>query len=247
MFNRVQYKQNAKAVYKSNRVHALVASLIGFILAGPSMTDVWYSVVDTTKTAVDFTYQYSNIWLSLLPFQGILIIISSIILLIVLSPIAILITNYYRSLANPDAPKTDELLNVRTLLRLASVAIVVSVLTLLGTMAFIIPGIYLSIVLRFAGLIAIDNPEYSVLDVLRKSFEMTKGNIFNMFITDLSFIGWIALVVVLGMFSFGVLSIFGTIVLNPYIELTFVEVYNSLSTRIDKLDAPVIDLNIESE
>lgn len=63
-----------------------------------------------------------------------------------------------------------------------------------------------------------ENPEISCTDAIRLSEKMMKGQRWNAFVLDLSYIGWHAL----GLFTFGVLD---WALINPYKEATYVELY----------------------
>ena len=78
----------------------------------------------------------------------------------------------------------------------------------LWTLLFVIPGIIKSYVYSQAYYIALDYPELSASEVLRKSEEMMKGHKWRLFCLRFSFIGWI----LLSLLTFGI----GLIFLIPY-------------------------------
>ncbi len=85
-------------------------------------------------------------------------------------------------------------------------------------MLFIIPGIVASYKYRMAIYIQIDNPEYSASECIRISKEMMMGHKAELFVLELSFIGW-ALLTIIPFVSLYVL---------PYIETTTANFYNVL-------------------
>lgn len=85
---------------------------------------------------------------------------------------------------------------------------------------FFIPGIIKSYEYRFVPYILAEEPYLSPNDIISKSREITDGHKFDIFILDLSFIGWY----LLGIISFGI----GFFFINPYIEATNAKLYNEL-------------------
>lgn len=83
----------------------------------------------------------------------------------------------------------------------------------------IIPGIYFTYAYYFVPQIVSDDPTISWKDALAKSKEITDGHKFELFVLELSFIGWYLL---------GALFIFGSYFVNPYFESTIAEAYVSL-------------------
>lgn len=93
--------------------------------------------------------------------------------------------------------------------------------TILWTLLFIIPGIIKSYEYRLVPYILSEEPELSSKEAITKSRNMTAGHKWNMFVLDLSFIGW----ELLGFLFFGI----GGIFVNPYKEATYSRLYNILS------------------
>ncbi len=82
---------------------------------------------------------------------------------------------------------------------------------------FIIPGIIKYYSYRMVPYILADNPGIGSKAAIDLSNEMTNGHKLDMFILDLSFIGWY----LLGALAFGV----GTLFVFPYPNATFAELY----------------------
>ena len=64
------------------------------------------------------------------------------------------------------------------------------VLTFVGFILFIIPGIMLTYGFRMAPYILAEHPECSGWEALSESWKMMRGHKFRLFCLDLSFIGW---------------------------------------------------------
>src|SRR5699024_7626307 len=93
----------------------------------------------------------------------------------------------------------------------------------LWTLLFIIPGIIKSYEYRFVPYILAENPHLPTGEVLAISKDLTDGRKMEIFILDLSFIGWD----ILGLFFFGI----GTFFVDPYVETTNARLYEVLSGR----------------
>jgi uncharacterized membrane protein len=99
----------------------------------------------------------------------------------------------------------------------------------LWTLLLIIPGIIKTYAYRMVPYILADNPEIGVSRALELSNDMTRGHKLDMWVLDLSFIGWY----LLGLLAFFV----GVLFVNPYVDATNAELYlvlrkNSLDDRM---------------
>ncbi|MCL2634732.1 MAG: DUF975 family protein [Oscillospiraceae bacterium] len=87
----------------------------------------------------------------------------------------------------------------------------------LWTLLLIIPGIVKSYSYKMVPYILSEYPNMHWKEALRLSKEMTDGEKWNMFVLDLSFLGWW----ILGVMAFGI----GVIFVQPYYEATWVQFY----------------------
>lgn len=92
-----------------------------------------------------------------------------------------------------------------------------NVFLFLWTCLLIIPGIIKFYAYRFVPYILAENPNISPTRAIQMSNEMTKGHKFEMFVLDLSFIGWY----ILGLLALGI----GTLFVLPYHNQTFAQLY----------------------
>lgn len=113
------------------------------------------------------------------------------------------------------------------------------VLVFLLIIAIFLAGSIVSLILgyryRFVYYIMIDNPNLSFLECIKESVKQTKGIRFDLFVTDLSFIGW-GILAVLTLFI-------GFLWLTPYKEVTIASIYNeinSVSNR-NKADSEIVN------
>lgn len=83
----------------------------------------------------------------------------------------------------------------------------------------IIPGIIKSYEYMFIPYLLAENPDMDIKEVFKKSKEMTNNQKGNMFVLDLSFIGW---------YFLGALIIIGAVFVAPYHEATRAQLYFEL-------------------
>ncbi len=115
--------------------------------------------------------------------------------------------------------------------------LLVYVFTFLWSLLFIIPGIIKSYSYSMTYYILLDDKNISGTDAIKKSEEMMKGHKKELFLQDLSFIGWI----LLSILTFGILFIW----LNPYMELSHAVFYERLknSTQVAPASESSVDVN----
>lgn len=94
--------------------------------------------------------------------------------------------------------------------------------TILWAMLLIIPGIIKAYEYRMMPYIIAENPEMPTSEVFAKSRAMMKGQKWDAFILDLSFIGW----EIMSLFTGGILSVF---YVNPYRHMTNAALYERLA------------------
>ena len=97
--------------------------------------------------------------------------------------------------------------------------ILMSIFVALWSMLFFIPGIIAAYRYRMAVYILLDHPECSALECIRESKLLMQGHKAELFVLDLSFIGWSILCIIP----------FVTLWVSPYMELTNVWFYVSLA------------------
>ena len=90
--------------------------------------------------------------------------------------------------------------------------LLVMLYTFLWSLLFIIPGIVKSYSYAMTPYILLDRPELSATDAIKESEKMMNGHKMELFILDLSFIGWI----LLSMLTCGVLILY----VEPYMMAT---------------------------
>lgn len=94
----------------------------------------------------------------------------------------------------------------------------------LWSLLFIVPGIIKSYEYRMVPFLLAENPHMSVREAIGRSRELMKGNKFETFLLDISFIGW----GILGSMLCGLLTI---LYVAPYIHYTEAELYVKLCQK----------------
>lgn len=104
-----------------------------------------------------------------------------------------------------------------TYLRIVGTMFIRGILTFLWFLLLIIPGIVKSYAYSMVPYILADDPEVGYMEAIKLSNKMTYGHKFDMFVLDLSFIGWY----LLGALAFGI----GVLFVMPYDNATKAELY----------------------
>ena len=116
--------------------------------------------------------------------------------LIVTGPIAIGLCVYFMTVINNKKAELNDFIKGATtnLDNIIVTGVLVSIFTFLWSLLLIIPGIIKSYSYAMTYYIQFDHPEMSETDAITASREMMKGHKWELFMLDLSFIGWYLLV-----------------------------------------------------
>ena len=93
---------------------------------------------------------------------------------------------------------------------------------MLWSLLFVIPGIIAAYRYRMALYLLLDHPEMSVMQCIRESKRMMKGHKGELFVMDLSFLGW-AILESIPVFGYAV-----QVWTTPYISMSYVLYYEAL-------------------
>ena len=220
MWNRSELKDNAKNILKGNYWQAFIVSLIILITGGShNHGEVGSSTGGTSGAeagnALNFDYQIA-------------LIVGAVILLIIALRIIIGYAlevggrKYFIKLSEGESKfsylgyvfSTNNYFNVFMTMFLRSIYLI------LWTLLLIIPGLIKFYAYRMVPYILADNPEIGHKRAIKLSNEMTQGEKWDIFILDLSFLGWF----ILGTLLFGI----GILFVQPYYDSTNAELYLKL-------------------
>ena len=141
--------------------------------------------------------------------------------LFVMPLMSLCIIYVYLKLANGVKPDISELFNhFDAIWPVFKVYVLTMVFTVLWTMLLVIPGIIKAYAYSQAFYVLAENPGIGAREALRRSEAMMKGHKMEMFILDLSFIGWHLLASI----TFGIAYIW----VLPYINATKTNFYNKI-------------------
>ena len=104
--------------------------------------------------------------------------------------------------------------------KLILLQVVMGIFVFLWTMLFIIPGIVAAYRYRFALYNLLENPDMGIMEAINLSKQQTMGYKWQLFVLDLSFLGWC----ILSVFTLGLLLIW----LQPYMTLTDIAFYDTI-------------------
>lgn len=121
---------------------------------------------------------------------------------------------------NKPATKEEFLDGFKVIGKAIGLGIVMGLIILIGTLIFIIPGIVALYTLYYSFYILAEDHTKTISECLSESRELTKGYKFQLFILELSFIGWNILVII----TFGIAGLWVT----PYVTLTEALFYEEL-------------------
>ena len=106
-------------------------------------------------------------------------------------------------------------------LKATGLTLVIGIFTFLWSLLLIIPGIVATIRYSMAVYILVENPNKGIMQCINESKELTQGYKMDLFILQLSFIGWALLIP----FTLGI----GYLFLVPYMQITMVYAYLQLA------------------
>ena len=96
----------------------------------------------------------------------------------------------------------------------------VVIFVLLWTCLFIVPGIVMSYAYSMSVYILNDNPDMTPMQAIKASKEMMRGHKWDLFVLDLTFIGWL----LLSILTAGILLLF----VQPYMNAAHAEIYREI-------------------
>ena len=148
-------------------------------------------------------------------------VIIPIITLVITGPLTIGQCKFFINLANRSNPKFSDLwYGFNNMLRAIGVTLLVGVIVFIGTILFIIPGIILAFMYSQVYYIMAENPEMSIMNCLKESSRIMKGHKMDLFILELSFLGWgILMVITLGIAGLYVLPYYNATLTNFYLDI----------------------------
>lgn len=110
--------------------------------------------------------------------------------------------------------------------------ILVSIFTILWSLLFVIPGIIKAYSYAMTFYILADHPEMSAKDAIKTSQVMMDGHKMDLFVLELSFIGWYLLCVI----TFGIAALY----VGPYVSASYAAFYEAIKDEKVAAAAPEV-------
>lgn len=147
--------------------------------------------------------------------------VGTIAALAIASPMEIGLIMIFFRLRDGQPPKIAELFNHFDCIAHAILLnVLIAVFTALWSLLFIIPGIIASLSYSMAPFILAENKTLTAMEALKLSKQMMNGHKADLFIIELSFIGWGIVTAV----TFGIAGIY----VYPYMQATLTNFYDSI-------------------
>lgn len=212
MYNRKKYKKYAKIQLKKRWVIPVIASLIYCIVRAIINAPEVYNLVTNTS---EFSNETANLASE----------ICDVISICILFIIAFAECNLYIKMSRSPQKITfgDFTEGFSKWLRGILCGLWEGLWTCLWLFLFIIPGFVKHYSYCMTKFVALEYPNLSVFKAMKISIEITRGHKADIFITDLSFIGWF----LLGFITCGI----GFLWIRPYYLMTMTNVYHALLTE----------------
>ena len=228
MWNRQQVKEQAKQIMKRNYWKMFVVTLIASILTGEKTTII-ERVQDFTSNNLSYDSQpivySSNFELIFYSFISVASILG-ILYTIFIGNVIVVGKNGYFIKNHDENPELGEIFKgfKGNYLNVVKIMFLMDLKTLLWLLLFIVPGLIKSYEYSMIPYLLAENPNLSASEAFSLSKQMTTGQKMELFILDLSFLGWI----ILGLICCGI----GILFVLPYPEATKAEVYLILKESV---------------
>lgn len=235
MWIRKELKSNAKNVLQRNYWVAFLVCLIVMLLSGDfgnsnNSNEVVYNMdgfdINTSVQALSSFFPFKLPFVTssfVITFLGILIpiiiLISFLFFIFVINPLTVGKKRYFvESIEDTSSIGTMfKIFKDENYMNIVKIMFLMDVKLFLWTLCFIVPGIVKTYEYYMVPFLLAQDSSLSTSDVFDRSKAMTDNNKFNIFVLELSFLGWY----ILCAFTFGI----GYLFLAPYREATYAELY----------------------
>lgn len=238
MIDRPFYKNRAKAAFKRNYWMCVLAAFIVSLLGGTLNIRLNFNYTYSHNgTPQQFLQEFGNSGLAnefggliqkVLPFAlvggFITLAIGLALVFFVRNPLAVGAAEFFSDNARYNAPisKVFHGFTCGHYMQVVGTMCMATIRVLLWSLLFVIPGIIKSYSYFMVPYLVGSHPEMSTEQILETSSEIMKGRKMQLFILDLSFLGWM----ILAGLTLGIVGIFWV---TPYMEATRAELYNDLA------------------
>ena len=228
MWNRQQVKEQAKQIMKRNYWKMFVVTLIASILTGEKTTII-ERVQDFTSNNLSYDSQpifySSNFELIFYSFISVASILG-ILYTIFIGNVIVVGKNGYFIKNHDENPELGEIFKgfKGNYLNVVKIMLIMELKIMLWLLLLVVPGIIKAYEYSMIPCLLAENPNITTDEAFSLSKQMTTGQKMNLFVLDLSFLGWI----ILGLICCGI----GILFVLPYPEATKAEVYLILKQQV---------------
>ena len=229
MWNRQQVKEQAKQIMKRNYWKMFVVTLIASTLTGEKTTII-ERVQDFTSNNLSYDSQpifySSNFELIFYSFISVASILG-ILYTIFIGNVIVVGNNGYFIKNHDENPGLGEIFSgfKGNYLNVVKIMFLMDLKTLLWLLLLIVPGVIKAYEYSMIPYLLAENPNLSADEAFSLSKQMTTEQKMDLFVLDLSFLGWI----ILGLICCGI----GILFVLPYPEATRAEVYLNLKESVE--------------
>ncbi len=169
--------KKSKSLLKSNYGKVMFPYFITCFIIGLfiNIQDLFIIILNIAEVESEIAFQITGI-------------VSPIIYLIVFSCLSIGLASFSLSIANKQEIRSNKLFEgFKIIPKATAIGLIQWIITLIGFVLLIIPGIILSLMCSQVYYIAKKNPDLDVIEVFKRSFQLMKGNKWQLFLLYLRY------------------------------------------------------------
>ena len=222
-----EHRARARAVLKGCwPTAALVTFLADLITAAGSSPSIEFKLQEDNPIQVTVPEELSRLFLDVLGVALPVVLTISVVLLVVRLVMGGVMelgrARYHLNLMDGlEGQVADLFTGFPKFFKALVMSLTRDILTLLGTLLLIVPGVLLHYSFAMAPFILSEEADCTGWEALQKSRELMRGHRFDLFCLEWSFLGWI----ILAAFTFGI----GGLFLSPYIDSARTSFYRELT------------------
>lgn len=230
MWSIAELKSRGKQAFRANYWQSVAVSFVMAIFAGGTASAASNRVQSTTS---EVTVEGAGVSPEQAAFLAAVVlgviftvgIVGSIVHALLANPIEVGGRRFFEKNANDPTTQFNTMFEgFQDYGRVLVTMLIRDVFILLWTLLLIIPGAMKAYSYRLVPYLVKDRPELSPMEVLAESEALMRGNRWQAFVMDLSFLGWL----LLGVATLNLGNIFWT---NPYMNATDAALYQELTGR----------------
>ncbi len=231
MWSRIMLKENAKQVLQQNYWMAFAVCAIFTIIAGIGTSSITGKIIVVHNDMLRIWYSGHSFFdfsrfLSQFALAGLLALAFSVgLTLFLINPLEAGVSRYFMLSRDycSDLGSMFSSFSSGRYLNIVKVLFFRGLFVLLWSLLFIVPGIVKAYQYRMVPYLMAENPDMDYHRALDLSRAMTRGHKWDLFVLDLSFLGWW----LIGAMLCGV----GTLFVIPYVQATNAEVYEFMRQK----------------